>query len=193
MNKTRCLICGMIIGSNSLYINQHSFMEKNSENKILSCPFCGVGISYLDDKKDVYNEKIDNLNEETKKVLEKAMKLEVFNGDFYREASLLAENDEIKQTFKDLSNIEFMHARIHKRLGSFNNLPTLRKIDYKRHDSDKLLLIEANKREQHAIAFYNMNSKIVNSNIIKQVFTALSSVEKGHVIITEERNKELGY
>ena len=56
------------------------------------------------------------------------MKLEVFNGDFfYRQASLLARDINLKEMFKALSNIEYMHARIHKSLIGIEKLPNLEK------------------------------------------------------------------
>ena len=114
------------------------------------------------------------------------MKLEVFNGEFYEEASKLAKCENNKKMFKDLSNIEFMHAKVHKRLGGFKKLPKLRKPDYKRLESDEVLLEEANKLEKHAIHFYDKYSKEVDSSIVKEVFNALSEVEKQHIIITEK-------
>ncbi|QZY53695.1 ferritin family protein [Crassaminicella profunda] len=183
MSQLKCLICGMNINSNTYDLNNYSFVEKNEKGRIINCPFCGVSKIYLDDEKEIYYVEED-LDQESLEVLDHAMKLEVFNGEFYKEASNLAENDEIKKLFKDLSNIEFMHARVHKRLGGFEQLPKLHKPDYHaRLNTDKLLLEEAYKREEHAIAFYKKNSTNVCSKLIKEIFKALSDVEKQHEII----------
>lgn len=184
MGETKCLICGMKVRSSAFDLNKHSFIEKNTEENIVYCPFCGVSRVYLKDKEAVYKEEIEKMDEETLKALQKAMKLEVFNGEFYKEASILAKNQDNKKAFEDLSNIEFMHARVHMRLGGFKELPSLRKPDYTRHNTDELLLQEAYKREHHAISFYKRNSSIVCSEIIKEVFNALSEVEKQHMILT---------
>lgn len=184
MNKFKCLVCGMIINPSSFNLNSSSFIEKNSKEKIINCPFCGVGKTYLNSNMEIFNIDNEMLDEESLKVLDHAMKLEVFNGEFYEEASKLARDTRIKQIFKELKNIELMHARIHKRLGGFEKLPKLRRIDYTRHNTDKLLLEEAYKREDHAILFYKKNEAKVNNYIVKEVFKALSDVEKQHKIIT---------
>ncbi|WP_432665857.1 ferritin family protein [Wukongibacter baidiensis] len=185
MSEIKCLICCMDINPKSYSLNNYSFLEKNREERIINCPFCGVGKIYLDDENDIYMVDNKSLDEESLKVLDHAMKLEVFNGEFYEEASRLAEDEKLKETFKDLSRIEFMHARIHKRLGGFEKLPKLHKPDYTRHNTDGLLLIEASHREEHAILFYEKNSGKVSSDVIKQVFSALTDVEKQHEIITK--------
>jgi rubrerythrin len=177
----------MNIHPNTYDLNNYSFAEKNEKGKIINCPFCGVGKIYLDDEKEIYHVEYDTLDEESLKVLDHAMKLEVFNGEFYEEASNIAKDKEVKKLFKDLSNIEFMHARVHKRLGEFKELPKLHKPDYKsRLNTDKLLLEEAYKREEHAIAFYEKNSMNVCSDLIKEIFKALSDVEKQHEIIANK-------
>lgn len=187
MNTIKCLICGMKINEKNYSLNGYTFIEKNKEDSIINCPFCGVSESYLDREGEVYEVNSKSLDIESLKILEKAMKLEVFNGEFYEEASRLAADEEIRTTFKQLSSIEFMHARIHKRLGGFEKLPKLFRPDYTRHNTDDLLLEEANKREQHAISFYNRNCINVSSNEIKEVFKALSDVEKQHVVVTKSR------
>lgn len=181
----KCLVCGMNIAPNSYSLNSYSFLEKNEKGRIINCPFCGVGEIYLDSENEIYTVENDNLDKESLKVLDHAMKLEVFNGEFYEEASKLADDEEIKQLFKDLSKIEFMHARIHKRLGGFEKLPKLHKPDYTRHKTDEMLLTEAHHREEHAILFYKKNSNRVSCDTIKNVFEALSDVEKQHNIITD--------
>lgn len=186
MKRLKCLICGMYINDSSYRLNNDSFIEKNQENRIINCPFCGVSKIYLDSEKEIYRVEDKNLDIQSLQVLDHAMKLEVFNGEFYKEASELAIDDKAKKIFKDLSNIEFMHAKIHKRLGGFENLPKLHKPDYTKHNTDKLLFEEAYKREEHAILFYKKNSNKVFSNIIKDVFKALSDVEKQHETITNE-------
>lgn len=181
-----CLICGMKVTSRSFDFNKYSFIEKNTEQEIINCPFCGVSKVYLDNQKNVYNVEKSLLDKQTIKILDNAMKLEVFNGEFYEEASKLAKSESLKKMFKDLSNIEFMHAKVHKRLGGFSELPKLHKPDYTRHNTDKLLLEEANKREEHAVLFYMRNMSKVSSEIVKKVFKALSEVEKQHIDLTNK-------
>ena len=174
----------MNINSNNYNLNEGSFLEKNGMDRIRNCPFCGVGEAYLDGEKDEYCLGENALDQETLKVLEKAMKLEVFNGTFYEEASKMAKEERRKATFQDLSRIELMHARIHMKLAGQKTLPELHKPDYARLDTDTLLLEEACKREKHAVEFYKKNMDKVSDDIVKEIFTALSEVEKQHIVIT---------
>lgn len=189
MEKLKCLVCGMEINNNNYKLNEYSFVEKNQIHKIINCPFCGVGETYLDCMAEKYEVDGNALDKASLKILEKAMKLEVYNGVYYEEASKMAKGEEIRLIFQALSRIEFMHARIHMRLAFYKGLPELHKPDYSRHDTDELLLEEACKREKHAIKFYQKNMDEVSSEILKEIFTALSYVEKQHEIITSENNQ----
>jgi rubrerythrin len=112
------------------------------------------------------------------------MKLEVFNGEFYKKAAVMAENEEIKNMFNDLSRVEFMHALVHKKIGGFKELPVLRDIDYSRLNSDELLIEAANKREKHAVAYYDKYMDEVKDENIVLVLKALATVEKEHIEMT---------
>lgn len=111
--------------------------------------------------------------------------MEVFNYEFYKEAGKMARMEINKRLFEQLSSIELMHANIHRKLGGFNKLPNLFKPDYSKHETDGLLLQEAEKREKHAILFYRKKSSMVCNQIIQTVITALSEVEKQHEVITK--------
>ena len=180
----KCVICGMLIKSKSYNLNNSTFIEKNSEIELKNCPFCGVSRVYIDKDKEVYKSEVE-LDKESLKILDKAVKLEIFNGEFYKEASILAQREDIKKLFKELSNIEFMHAKIHSKLGSFKELPKLHKPNYQKHDTDKKLLKEAKNREKHAIEFYNKNIENISSKVVKEVFRALIEVEKQHKNIAD--------
>ena len=113
--KKRCLICGMIINEKNYDKNNASFLDENSNERIVRCPFCGVSERYISDDEGIVFDKI-NLDEKTKKVSDMGMKLEIFNSEFYLEASKQTNDKRLKKMFKDLSNIEMMHARVHKNL-----------------------------------------------------------------------------
>lgn len=85
--------------------------------------------------------------------------------------------------FKSLAKIEFNYARIHKSLGGFKELPILREMDYKKYDEENLIKL-ANKREKHAVEYYNKYSEEVSSSRLKEIFNALSKVEKEHINLT---------
>ncbi len=186
MKKLRCVICGMIINDKNYNYNEKSFINSNDKEKYIKCPFCGVSKKYLKENGDLWKVGVNRLDEKTIRILDKATKLEVFNGEFYKEATKLAKDKKISRMFKDLSNVEMTHARVHKRLGSFDKLPKLRKPDYsKRLNSDNLLVEEANKREKHAVAFYSKYMDDVCCDVVKEVFGALSEVEQEHIDLTK--------
>lgn len=88
--KYFCEICGMLISEKNFNCNKETFIERNTMENIIKCPFCGANKNYL-------LEKVENVNESTSKILDYAMKLEVFNGDFYREASLISRGFKFKK------------------------------------------------------------------------------------------------
>ncbi|GKX29852.1 hypothetical protein SH1V18_23320 [Vallitalea longa] len=184
MKKMRCLICGMIINEKNYDRNSSSFIDKNTDNKIIRCPFCGVTEEYLSDDESYIDLDKRDLDDKTRKILDIGMKLEMFNSEFYAEASKQTNNMELKKMFQDLSNVEMMHARVHKNFGGFEQLPILRKMDYTKHNTDELLFIEANKREKHAVEFYERYYNQV-PEAYKNIFRALADVEKEHITITQ--------
>ncbi|QGU95706.1 metal-iron-binding protein [Clostridium bovifaecis] len=184
MKELKCLVCGMNINGSNYNFNENAFLYKNNEEHVEYCPFCGVGKEYLQSQQEVYKVSSEEVDLKTIKILDSAMKLEVFNGEFYLEASKLAKSEELKKKFLHLSRIEYTHARVHKNLGGFKELPLLRRVDYTKYEDDTQLLEIARKREEHAVAFYSKNHKNVSSNIIKGIFNALSEVEKEHIVLT---------
>ncbi|MCY6484653.1 metal-iron-binding protein [Clostridium aestuarii] len=185
MKELKCLVCGMKINENNYSFNSYAFINKNREDYILYCPFCGVNEVYLKEYEDVYSVDVNTLDSKTLKILDHAMKLEVFNGEFYAEASKLVKDENVKREFYDLSKIEYMHAKVHKKLGGFKELPILNKPDYTKYISDEEFLEAASKREEHAVAYYEKYSKEICDDVVIKVFKALSDVEKEHVTLTE--------
>lgn len=183
MMKQKCQICGMLIHNKNYKLNAMTYTATNSEKHIVRCPFCGVTATYIG-QGDLAIGVPSDLTKEQIKILEMAMKLEVFNGQFYENASNMAEADELKKLFAELSKIEWMHARVHKLYGGFNQLPELRIPDYTRHNTDSLLLREAHKREKHAITFYNRYYHKV-PEVIQRVFDSLMAVEQEHIAVIE--------
>lgn len=186
----KCSVCGMIINEKNYNINNSGIPEKNSLKEIKYCPFCGVPNEYLvslDEKIIEVND--GNLDEKTEKILDHAMKLEVFNSEFYEEAALLVEDEEVKKMFLHLAKIEFVHAKIHQKMAGFQELPKLTKLDYSKYKGDggdRDLLEMARKREMHAVEYYNKYRRDVNDENVAKIFKALSEVEKDHVEMEEE-------
>ncbi|MGH4118714.1 ferritin-like domain-containing protein [Clostridium sp.] len=181
----RCLICGMDINIKNFNINNKGLLEDNKSKCIKYCPFCGVNAKYIVESEELFEAPCECLDPSNLVILDHAMKLEIFNSDFYKSAALLASSIEIKETFEALSTIERMHAIVHMKLGGFKELPKLVSIDYSKHKTDQSLMNLAEDREIHASRFYEKNiKKIVNPNV-KQVFIALSEVERDHIKIAK--------
>lgn len=182
MTVLECKICGMKINNKNYNFNSNAFLNFNSEYSILHCPFCGVSNEYFIDSDREVKEELE-LDIDTTSILDKAMKLETFNGDFYSEASRIASSEKLKNMFNDLSKIEYAHAKIHMTLGGFKEKPVLNKLDYSSYN-DLMLIERAKKREEHAISFYKKNYNKVCSDIIREVFRCLTKVEEEHIELT---------
>ena len=185
----KCLICGMDININNFNINNGGLLEENEREDFKYCPFCGVSSKYLRREGEIFSDSemykvpAESLDDNTSVILDHAMKLEIFNSEFYKSAVKLSHNVQVKETFEALSKIEHMHAVVHQKLGGFKALPTLVHIDYSKYKNDKSLLELAEAREIHAATFYEKNGKKVNNPIIKEVFFALFQVEQDHMQI----------
>ncbi len=180
-----CKVCGMRISEKNYHFNENSFLVKNEIDDIKYCPFCGVDKKYFSSKEDIIVVDEGLVDEKTKKILDKAMKLEVFNGEFYEDAAKLAYSTKTQNIFMDLSRIEMMHAKIHKKIGGFDSLPKLTKPDYTKYKIDSALIEQANIRERHAVEFYNKYIKEVCCEEVKLILESLASVEKDHILLTE--------
>ena len=136
----KCKICGMEINERNYDFNESAFTNKNSINNIMYCPFCGVSEKYLSENDEVITVESSLLSENALKILDHAVKLELFNGNFYNTAAKMSKSDEVKKVFEALSKIEIVHSKVHQKLGGFRKAPNLNKVNYDRCDSDKALL-----------------------------------------------------
>lgn len=186
MNSMRCIICGMNINDKNSGFNENALAVKNDGGIIVCCPFCGGGEKYLSNSEEILINNKYELDENTLKILDHAMKLEVFNSDFYLKASKLVSDSGLSIIFEDLSRIELVHARIHQKLGGFKELPVLQDIDYSKYGGDRELAEVARKREEHAVAYYEKHMPKIKSEGMIRIFTALSDVEKGHIYLVKD-------
>ncbi|WP_125153836.1 ferritin-like domain-containing protein [Clostridium rectalis] len=188
MDKYICKICKIIINDNNYNYNEKTFIHKNSKDSIIQCPFCGVNSKYIYNIKEDYmgilNKGNIYLDEKTKLILDHAMKLEVFNGDFYKKASNLVSSMELKEMFYQLSSVELMHAKIHKNLIGEKYLPKLKDMDYRKYKKDISFVEMANERERHAVKYYEKYYNDICDDKIKEIFIVLSNVEKEHIELT---------
>ncbi|OOM81907.1 rubrerythrin [Clostridium puniceum] len=182
----KCRICGMEINEQNYNFNESAFTNKNSIDNIIYCPFCGVGKEYLSEDCEVITVKSNLLSENALKILDHAVKLELFNGEFYNTAASMCNNLEIKKIFQALSRIEIFHSKLHQRLGGFTKAPNLIKVSYERCDSDNTLLELAKKKEEHAVSYYEKYKNEVYNDNLFEIFKALADVEREHIILVEE-------
>lgn len=173
----------MKININNFHINNEGLLEENEREHIKYCPFCGVLAKYLKPEGEIYKVDAESLDDNTLVILDHAMKLEIFNSEFYKAAAELAHSGHVKEIFEALSKIEKMHAIVHQKLGGFKELPKLAKVDYSKYKNDKSLMELAENRESHAVKFYEKYAKEINNSIVKEVLIALSEVERDHIQI----------
>ncbi len=182
--KLLCCICGMEINNKNMNSNSAAFAGKNNEHAIEFCPFCGAGKSYLVEEANLCSiGEVAEIDSNTLKILDHAFKLELFNADFYKKAAELAKDSKIKDMFKGLARIEYVHAIVHQRLGAFKEIPKLKDISYDKYDKDELLLEQAKLREKHAVEYYRKYMNSVGSEAVKEVLKVLESVEMQHIVL----------
>lgn len=182
----KCKICGMEINERNYNYNELAFTNKNSINNIIYCPFCGVSERYLSKNDEIITVESNLLSENALKILDHAVKLELFNGDFYNAAARMSKSDEVKKIFEALSKIEIFHSKIHQRLGGFTKTPNLNKVNYDKYDNDNALLELAKQKEEHAVGYYEKYKNEVNDNNLFEIFEALADVEREHIILVKE-------
>lgn len=182
----KCKICGMDINERNYNYNEIAFLNKNSKDHIIYCPFCGAGQEYLSEENEIINLESNLLDEKTLKILDHAVKLELFNGDFYNTAAGMARDVKVKGVFEALSRIEIFHARIHQRLGGFKEVANLSKVSYDRYNTDSALLELAKQKEEHAVSYYEKYKHELKNKELFEIFEALAGVEKEHIILVEE-------
>lgn len=190
MGKLICVVCGMEINDKNYNFNKEAFIDSNSKENIKYCPFCGALEQYLEVDGKEFDYSQSKLDDNALKIVDHAVKLEIFNGDFYKKASIIAKDEKVKKIFDALSRIEYMHARVHKKIGGFKDDPVLRDMDYLKYDSDDILLEMACKREKHAVEYYEKYSKEIKDDNIVKIFGALSAVEKEHIELTSKGETE---
>lgn len=183
--KLKCSICGMNINENNIDYNKEALLFKNSLMTINYCPFCGVSNIYLNNNDYVLTVNHKDFDSKTLTMLDHAMKLEIFNGDYYTEAARLSIFENNKKLFNSLANIEYMHAKIHGRFLGNIKMPKINKLDYGKYNDEEFLYM-AKLRETHAVEFYNKNYKETINEGVKELFRALSSVEQEHILLTSK-------
>lgn len=150
------------------------------------CPICGALGSWMVDAKKWKDENAGvKLTEVSRKNLEKALRLEVDNTEFYLCASRITDDPEAAGLFKSLSRNEKEHADV---------VMKLLQVDRPTPSNPGFCLVkltenfrESHMRETRAIKFYSDAAKAAAEPRVKQVFTALIEIEKTHLSSSEGR------
>jgi rubrerythrin len=170
----------MEINNKNMNVNQAAFIGSNNETAIEFCPFCGAVKKYLVEGQYEPGQ-IEDLDSVTLRILDHAAKLELFNSDFYNKAANIASDEKLKERFRHLARIEYVHAKIHQRLGGFEEMYKLRDISYERYSVDKLLIEQAKLREEHAVNYYKKYIEYIKSTKVKDILKILTEVEEEHI------------
>ena len=166
----RCIICG------DAYIG---------DEKPKQCPFCGAHAKYIILAKAWVEPVVGKLNETDKENVEKALKLEIDNAQFYFCASKNAKDVEGKAMFKRLGKVEKEHANVWCKILGIP-LPEIKSAETcPENYQDELK--ESHAREERAINFYKQAASQAKNNRVKQIFEAVIEAEQDHLALSEER------
>jgi rubrerythrin len=174
----------MEINNKNFSLNSSAFLKENYIDTIDHCPFCGADKQYLSNDELSYLSQLSVLDEKTKIIIDHAMKLEVFNGDFYKKAARIAANPKLNKMMEELSKIEYMHANVHRKIIGYDSLPVIKDMDYSSLKNDEDILKTARVREEHAVAYYEKYSNMIDDKFLASILGALALVEKTHINLT---------
>ncbi|MCX7981712.1 MAG: hypothetical protein N2572_02230 [Syntrophales bacterium] len=165
----RCLICG------DPYIG---------ESPPSNCPFCGAHGEFIREAKEAVVFFDVPLTEKDRANAEYALQVEVSNSTFYFCAAEETDDPEGKLLFKALGKVEAEHASIWKKI---LKLPQVPEGHESCHRENRKNLEESHAREERAINFYRKAAQESDHERIRQIFTALVTIETDHLHLSKER------
>ena len=166
----RCKICGEVyIGS----------------EKPTHCPFCGAHKELIIFARDEDINYDVELSETDKKLVEKALELEIDNSRFYLCSNKNTKSIEGKSMFKRLAKIEYEHAEVWGKILK-TDIPKREAGENCSEDYNENLK-KSHEREERAINFYKEAAEQSENERIKEIFKAFVDVEKDHLQLSEKR------
>ncbi len=173
MEVYRCRICGEPFVGDS--IPSH-------------CPMCGApGRWMVDAKKWIDESEGVVLTGVSRKNLEKTLQLEADDTEFYLCASRITKDPEVSGLFKSISRNEKEHMDVvMKLLKVQRQAPSNPGFCHTRVEDN---FKDSNIRESNAVKLYLDFAKQATELRVKQVFTALSEIEKIHLGLSKGRFK----
>jgi len=165
MKTYRCRICG------EAYVGK---------GKPVNCPFCGAPEKYIILAKNWKEDMISTLTDISERNLKKALEIEIETSGFYRCASRVAMEEDVKAMFAALAKIEAEHAStVRKMLG----LPRSYTSEHEGrcYPTDSQNLAEARRKEEICVTLYEESTKQAGEKRVREVLAALVEIEKDHL------------
>jgi rubrerythrin len=170
MQFLRCRICG------------DTYLGTEAPSR---CPFCGAADTYfVAPRSFASSENIVQLTEIERENLRVAVEIERSNTRYYLAAAALLNDEDLSSGFKRLARVEAEHCGIFSRL-----LGEPKPDDLDEADGDPAdwceAITESTSRESHAAAFYAGALTESTNPRVREVFAAVSEVERDHLVLDE--------
>ncbi|EKE25024.1 MAG: rubrerythrin [uncultured bacterium] len=147
-----------------------------------NCPFCGARMNFIKEGKDAKPvvEVKQQLSEQTIKNLQETLELEINANAIYLCMAGKAATYEVKKMYKRLAKVELEHATICTKLLAIE-MPEITGKECSDQDVENFQ--KTIELEDHASNLYAQFAKEVSEAHVKIMFTALTQVEKDHIIL----------
>jgi rubrerythrin len=151
-----------------------------------ACPFCGAHDLYLVDADEFPRGLNDvQLTEVERDLLQQAIAIERSNARYYVAVAKLPGDDALCSAFKRLSRIEAEHCSVFSKL-----LREPKPTDLDEPEGEvqgwAAAVAESSAREHRAAEFYGQAATSATSLRLREVFTAIASVEVDHIAFDEQ-------
>lgn len=168
MKMIRCRICG------------ETYLGTETPSR---CPFCGASERYMTDADSFSTHENDIVLTETERAdIETAVEIERSNARYYAAMALLAGDEALASTYKRLSRVEAEHCSLFSKL-----LREPKPDDLMAPAGDPAgwceAIAESAERERHAAAFYAEVVGRATNERVREIFTAVASVEADHLAL----------
>ena len=166
LDPYRCQICG------------ETYLGQEIPDR---CPFCGASYRHLVPAAEWIDYGKIDMTDQSYQDCKAAIELELDNAAFYKCASDIAQTQITKSLFKRLSKQEMEHAELLSNMIDEEE-PPLPDVSCSEDDSQNMM--DAHKRENRAIKFYQEVANRAPEPRIQEVFRALSEIESEHLKIS---------
>lgn len=155
--------------------------------KPANCAFCGAPEKYMVLSKNWKEEMISTLTDVSEKHLKSAIDIEIECSGFYRCASRVAHDEEVKAMFCALAKVEAEHVTtIRRMLG----LPRAGSMEHEGrcYPTDAQNLAEARRKEELTVSFYDEAARQASEKRVREVLVALAEIERDHLAMSSRKH-----